>query len=201
MEELRRELKNMGYKQTEVKWIDALIQDFVKKGKLVDKLKNAIKNNSSLVSYSNLLKNEVNSVETMAELERALGELEYEKSEYDWLEDCIEAFKSKGLDAINDFETQFGIIDTTKLKRIIQSNASLNVHCKNVFTTITTEEAALELEAILSGMGYNKDDNPWLSGVIKKFTNKGSVDSIDEYSSKFGQNDSKKLRSNIMSNP
>ena len=34
MEELSRELKNLGYDKNEDKWIYAFIQDFVKKGKL-----------------------------------------------------------------------------------------------------------------------------------------------------------------------
>ena len=221
---LANELKELDYDANgSDSWIDEFIRSFTNKGvtavddfeakfgtRDVNKLKNAINQNSDLASYSGSIKKVsattkvVSEKEAMAELENVLGELEYIQSKNDWLEDFLKAFASSGLESIAEFKAKFGERDATTVEKEVQNNALLNSYCKKLpaaITSVSTKEAALELEAILSEMDYEKGENPWLSGVIKKFTNKGSVDSIDEYSSKFGQNDSKKLRSNIMSNP
>ena len=66
-------------------------------------------------------------------------------------------------------------------------------------STVTKKEAISELEKLLSDKDYDPLDNPWLESFIKKFSIQG-VGAIDEFSSKFGERDLKKIKKAIMDN-
>jgi len=220
--ELRNVLNELEYDENTdgEDWLGDFIHDFCNKGmssvedyetkfgiRDANKLKNKLQNNAKILSYVKLIKSTLKNVskkDVCDELEKILHELDYEKDSESWVVDFTQAFIGKGIEAIDEFKHKLGVKDTAKLKTKIEDNSMINLYLKKIKTaqssTVTKTEAISELEKLLSDEDYDQIDNPWLGTFIKKFSIQG-IGAIDEFGSKFGEKDLKKIKNAILNNP
>jgi hypothetical protein len=220
--ELRNVLNELEYDENTdgEDWLGDFIHDFCNKGMCsvedyetkfgnrdANKLKNKLQNNAKILSYVKLIKpalKNVNKKDVCDELEKILHELDYDKDSENWIVDFTQAFIGKGFEAIDEFKNKLGVKDAAKLRTKIEDNSMINLYLKKIKSaqpsTVTKTEAISELEKLLSDEDYDQIDNPWLGTFIKKFSIQG-ISAIDEYGSKFGERDLKKIKNAILNNP
>ena len=224
--EVKSELKNLlnelEYDENRdgEEWLGDFVHDFCNKGMIsiedyeakfgsrdATKLKTKLQNNAKIISYVKLIKQappkNVSKRDACDELEKILHEFDYEKDTDSWIDDFTQTFTSKGFEAIDEFKHKLGVKDAAKIKTRIENSDVLNLFLKKLkptqTSTVTKKEAISELEKLLSDEDYDPLDNAWLESFIKKFSIQG-VGAIDEFSSKFGERDLKKIKKAIMNN-
>jgi len=105
----------------------------------------------------------------------------------------------KGVDAVDEFKTIFGILDSKNLKSKLNERQELSAYLDQTKMS-TNEEKRLEVTKILVEMGYEINEVPRINEFIDEFINKGSK-SIENFKDIFGIKHPKTLLTKIESNP
>ena len=221
--ELREVLDELGYDESRdgEDWLGDFIQNFSSKGiSSIDdfeskfgardtvKLRNKLQTNAKIMSFVKLIKQKpqapknVSRRDALNELETILQELDLDSES--WVDDFTQDFTTKGVAAIDDFESKLGVRDASRLKTKVDKNEVLKAFLRKIKNfrsegPMTKDEASSELEKLLSREDYDAYDNPWVSSFIKKFTSHG-INGIDEFKSKFGDRHYKTIKNAITNN-
>jgi hypothetical protein len=105
----------------------------------------------------------------------------------------------KGVDAIDEFKTIFGVLDSKNLKSKLNESKELSAYLDQTKMS-TYEEKRLEVTKILKEMGYEISEVPKINDFLDEFVKKGSK-SIENFKEIFGIKHEKTLLAKIESNP
>ena len=113
--------------------------------------------------------------------------------------EIIDRILTKGVDAINEYKTVFGSIDSKNLKTKLNENKELSSYLAQT-RMLTNEEKRAEITKILTSMGYDISEEPRINEFLDEFVIKGSK-SIEKFKDIFGIKHEKTLLANIEKNP
>jgi len=85
--------------------------------------------------------------------------------------EIIERILNKGVDAVDEFRTIFGILDSKNLKSKLDESKGLSAYL-NQTKMFTDEEKRLEVTKILIEMGYEINDVPGINEFLEEFVKK-----------------------------
>ena len=160
--ELDKILLSLGYSDDAEPWINEFTQSFENKGKDTipeyeskfgqkdaNKLKKLVEENKILSRYFGNNSSSNISLQTVSnELTKILSEVNYEHENFPWLTDFIEQFEANGELAIKNFESKFGLKDSTLLKEKISRNIKLNSYAKSRANSTTMVSDDFENKSI-----------------------------------------------------
>ncbi len=113
--------------------------------------------------------------------------------------EIIERILIKGVDAIDEFKTIFGILDSKNLKSKLNERKELSTYLDQTKMT-TDEEKRLEVTKILIDMGFEINEVPRINEFLDEFVKKGSK-SIENFKDVIGIKHEKILLAKIERNP
>ena len=133
------------------------------------------------------------------EIRKILRDMSLNMQEHPFLNDFMDEFVKKGMQAIDNYKEFFGIKYESKLRDKVDKSQKLKKFMRSLSQSSDSDAPSAQMRKELKKLDYDPQNEPWLEAFLQEFTSQGEK-AIDTYQTKFGAKVTARLKKSLLSN-